>query len=168
MNNIPTNQTKTRQSKEYYFEQGRLFEEYVRLLFNQDHFYLKKWRQSKLIPKDTFILDLAYPDLELIFAGKNHHPFAVECKWKTEFKKGKIGWAREYQIAKYLDFERKRAMPVFVAIGIGGTPSKPEKLFVTPLVNLKDYPIVCEDQLLEYKRKPTQRFFFDTVQLKLF
>jgi len=163
MNIISVHQAKTRHSKEYYLEQGRQFEEYVKLLFNQDHFYLKKWRQSGTIPKDTYILDFCYPDLEFIFVGKNQHPFAVECKWRTKFKKGKIDWATKKQITKYLEFEFKRAMPVFIAIGIGGTPSNPENLFVTPLCNLKDNIEVSEEQLIKYKRKPTQRFFYNTV-----
>jgi len=158
-----TDKAKTRQAQECYFEQGRLFEEYIRLLFNQDHFHLKKWRQSGTLPKDTYIHDLCYPDLELIFVGKNQHPFAVECKWRTEFKRGKIDWATRKQITRYEEFEFKRAMPVFIAIGVGGAPANPEKLFVTPLCNLKNYTEISEEQLIKYKRKPTQRFFYNTI-----
>lgn len=59
-------------------------------------------------------------------------------------------------------------MPVFIVIGIGGTQSNPEKLFVTPLDNIKTYVEVYEHQLIEYKRNPTHKFFYDTIQLKLF
>jgi len=168
MNNIISiHQAKTRQSKEYYFEQGRLFEEYIKNLFDQDSFKIKRWRKSRLIPPDTFIGGLGDPDLELIFVGKNQHPFAVECKWKSYFDKGKIDWARPDQIQRYLEFERKRAMPVFIAIGIGGSCDKPERLFVTPLCNLSESTEVYEHQLIPYKRKPTKKFFYDTVQLRL-
>jgi hypothetical protein len=157
-----------RKKSAYYYEQGRLFEEYIKDLFNQESFTLKRWRKSALIPPDTFISDISYPDLELIFMGKNNYPFAVECKWRRQFDdNGKIDWASEQQIAMYLHFERKRAMPVFIAIGVGGTPSNPKKLFVTPLCNLIRYPEVCEHQLINYKRKSTRRFFYDTVQLRL-
>jgi hypothetical protein len=150
------------------FEQGRLFEEYIKSLFNQDSFKLKRWRRSRLIPSDTFIGDLGGPDLELIFAGKEQYHFAVECKWKSYFYRGKIEWARPDQIQRYLDFERKRAMPVFIAIGIGGSGDNPERLFVTPLCNISQTSEVHEHQLIPYKRKLRQRFFYDTVQLKLF
>lgn len=163
MNNISTLRSSGKLTKAECFEQGRLFEEYIKNLFNQDSFKIKKWRRSRLIPPDTFIRGLGDPDLELIFVGKNQHPFAVECKWKSYFYKGKTRWARPDQIQRYLKFERKEAMPVFIAIGIGGTPSNPEKLFVTPLCNLKDYPEVSEKQLIKYKRKPTRRFFYNTV-----
>lgn len=168
MNNRVIPQTRRWNPKPDYYEQGRLFEEYVKNLFNQDSFKLKRWRKSALIPEDTFISDISYPDLELIFEGKNKYPFAVECKWRKRFKNGRINWATQDQIANYLDFERKRAMPVFIAIGIGGISANPEKLFVTPLCNLSMCTLISEKQLIEYKRKPTQKFFYDTVQFKLF
>jgi len=168
LNHIITLRDLRKKSPEYYYEQGRLFEEYVKNLFNLDSFKIKKWRRSRLIPTDTFIGGLGDPDLELIFVGKNQHPFAVECKWKSYFYKGKIEWARQDQIDKYLDFERKNAMPVFIAIGIGGSPNNPEKLYVTPLCNISGNTEVSKYQLITYKRRPTQRFFYDTVQLRLF
>jgi hypothetical protein len=168
MNRINPIQPANTKKNAYYYEQGRLFEEYIKNLFNQDSFQLKRWRKSALIPPDTFISDICYPDLELIFVGKDNYPFAVECKWRSAFNiNGKIDWASPEQIRTYLHFERKRAMPVFIAIGVGGSASNPKKLFVTPLCNLIGYPEVYEHQLIKYKRKPTQRFFFDTVQLRL-
>jgi hypothetical protein len=168
MNRINPIPPANRKATAYYYEQGRLFEEYIKNLFNQDSFKLKRWRKSALIPPDTFISDICYPDLELIFVGMNQYSFAVECKWRSKFNdNGKIEWASEEQIAAYLAFERKRAMPVFIAIGVGGTASNPKKLFVTPLCNLIRYPEVYEHQLINYKRKPTQSFFYDTVQLRL-
>jgi hypothetical protein len=167
MNNINTHHPLRKLTKAECFEQGRLFEEYIKDLFNKDNFRIKRWRQSVLIPPDTFIADLRDPDLELVFVGKNQHPFAVECKWKSYFYKGKIDWARPDQIQRYLEFERKRAMPVFIAIGIGGSGDNPERLFVTPLCNLSESSEIYEHQLIPYKRKVTNRFFYDTVQLRL-
>jgi len=168
MNRINPIRPANRKKSAYYYEQGRLFEEYIKDLFNQDSFKVKRWRRSALIPPNTFISDISYPDLELIFVGNNNYPFAVECKWRRAFDyNGKIDWASDEQIKTYLDFERKRSMPVFIAIGVGGSASNPKKLFVTPLCNLIGYPEVYEHQLIKYKRKPTQRFFFDTVQLRL-
>ena len=148
-----------------YYEQGRLFEEYVKNLFSEKNFKLKMWRKSRLIAPDTFISDISYPDLELVFIRNLHYPFAVECKWRKRFYKGKIDWATQNQINKYIEFDKK--MRVFIAIGIGGTPSNPEKLFVTPLLNLIGCTEVYEHQLIRYKRKPTNRFFYDTIQRRL-
>jgi hypothetical protein len=167
MNHLNTRQFK-RRSKAECFEQGRLFEEYVKNLFNQDSFKIKKWRKSILLPSNTYIAGLGDPDFELIFVGKNQYTFAVECKWKSDFNKGKTKWAEQDQIERYLDFERKRTMPVFIAMGIGGLGNKPENMFVTPLCNIIADPKVYEHQLISYRRKPTRRFFYDTIQGKLF
>jgi hypothetical protein len=106
--------------------------------------------------------------LELVFVGARHYRFAVECKWRKEFIAGKIEWAKDKQICVYEDFQHQNRIPVFIAIGIGGEPSNPEKLFVTPLDNISGSTEVYESELIPYKRKPTHRFFYNTVQLKLF
>ena len=71
------------------------------------------------------------------------------------------------RIAVYEAFEKKFNMPVFIVIGIGGSPSNPQKLFVTPLRNIKDCPKVSEQQLIKYVRKTDRKFFLDTVNKQL-
>ena len=70
MNRIITLRDLRKKSPEYYYEQGRLFEEYVKNLFNQDSFKIKKWRMSEKLPDGTYIADYSNPDLDLIFVGK--------------------------------------------------------------------------------------------------
>jgi hypothetical protein len=150
------------------FDKGKDFENYIRNLFNEKSFDLKVWRKAEKFIDRNFSFDPSYPDLELIFVGAKKHRFAVECKWRKEFKQGKIQWANNYQRCSYMDFYYRRGIPVFVAIGIGGEPSSPEKLFVTPLINIQEYTEVYESQLIPFKRKATSKFFYDTRQLKLF
>jgi len=149
------------------FEKGRQFEEYIISLFNERHFKLMKWQKSEKIIDRLFSLDHSDPDLQIVFKGTKNYRFAVECKWRKEFIEGKISWATSYQICSYEDFEYRNRIPVFVAIGIGGEPSHPEKLFVTPLCNINAFIEVGETDLIPYKRKPTNKFFYDTVQLRL-
>lgn len=150
------------------FEKGRMFEEYVTTLFNDQKFNIKEWRKASREYKSLSGLDLAYPDLELVYLGKKDFNFAVECKWRADFTNGSINWAKELNICAYLDFEKKYGVPVFIAIGVGGHPSAPDRLFVTPLRNICNYTWVHESQLIPYKRKADRRFFYDTVQTKLF
>jgi len=150
------------------YEKGRCFEEYVVQLFNKDNFELIKWRRSERLEDRVLLQDCLNPDLELVFGRYKKHPFAVECKWRKEFVAGKIRWAANYQISSYRDFENRFRIPVFIAIGVGGEPSSPERLFVTPLYNIEMCPEVYETDLIPYKRKPTRRFFYHTTQLKLF
>lgn len=149
------------------YEKGSLFEEYIISLFNQKHFKVKEWRKSERFFDNVIPYGHCLPDFELIFMGKREHNFAVECKWKKEFKNGKIQWADQTKIDIYKKFQKERKLIVFVAIGIGGHPSNPNKLFVTPLDKICMYTEVTENDLMKYNRKPTNRFFYDTIQLRL-
>jgi hypothetical protein len=151
-----------------HFEKGWHFEQYVIQLFNKDNFHVHEWRKSEKLVDKVLLQDCANPDLEFIFSRKQKYHFAVECKWRKEFVKGKINWATYKQIDTYRNFENRNRIPVFIVIGIGGEPSSPERLFVTPLCNIELHSEVYETELIPYKRKPTSKFFFDTVQLKLF
>lgn len=150
------------------YEKGKLFEQFIIQLFNQESFDLIKWRKSEKLDDEILLKDCANPDLELIFSRFKKYHFAIECKWREKFIEGKIKWASDNQIHSYQDFENRCRIPVFIAIGIGGEPSRPDKLFVTPLRNIETYSKAYEADLIPYKRKPTSKFFYDTVQLKLF
>ena len=150
------------------YEKGRLFEQYVIDLFNKEYFNVTEYRKSEKLEDRLRSQDCGNPDLVLVFGKGKKYRFAVECKWRARFIDGKITWATDIQLCNYLNFELRSRIPVFIAIGIGGEPSKPEKLFVTPLRNLENYTEVYESDLIPYKRKPTSRFFYDPGQLKLF
>ena len=100
--------------------------------------------------------------------GRGKYRFAIECKWRKKFNNGKITWASNRQICSYEDFENQERIPVFVAIGIGGEPDNHVKLFITPLRNICNSGEVYEQNLIPYSRKPTHKFYYDTIQLKLF
>jgi hypothetical protein len=150
------------------FKTGHQFEKYIASLFNERKFTIKTWRKSQKLNDISKLIEYGEPDLQMIYIGKKNYRFAVECKWRSRFIDGKITWAEEKQIRKYRKFERTYRIHVFVAIGIGGTASQPEKLFLTPLQNMGISTEVSESDLIPYKRNTTRRFFFDTVQLKLF
>jgi len=149
-------------------EKGHAFEDYIVNLFNEQNFQLLNWRSDKIATNGVIPQSNSFPDLEYVFMGNKRHRFAVECKWRKRFIGGKIEWATHYQIQTYEKYEKENRIPVFIAIGVGGECSNPAKLFVTPLCNISKYTEVFESQLILYKRKPTQKFFYDTKQLRLF
>jgi len=167
MNNVNTQQAVKQGSEPDSFEKGALFEEYITMLFNERHFKLNEWRKSEKFANGVVPFGHCFPDLELIFMGKTEHRFAIECKWKKEFRDGKIKWADKKKIRIYKQFQKEKRMIVFIAIGIGGEASNPERLFVTPLDMICNKRWISESDLLKFNRKPKQRFFYDTVQLRL-
>ena len=170
MNQIAARTTSTNVTQVDNYKKGELFEEYIIKLFNEQFFYLNKWRKSTPYADGQISGDLWNPDIEmeLVFSGKKRYRFAVECKWRKEFTDGKIFWARDEQIVSYRIFQDQWRIPVFVAIGIGGAPDNPERLFLTPLNNIYMHNELYESDLIPYKRKPTSRFYYDFIQLKLF
>ena len=160
---------KKKNSQRDYYEEGYRFEKFIIELFNDRYFHNKIWRKSKNHDGSPIPYDYWNPDLEmeLVFFGKRSYRFAVECKWREKFRNGIITWAKSSQICNYQIFQDQVRIPVFVAIGVGGEPDNPEKLFLTPLNSILKSS-VYESDLVPYERKPTQRFFYDVQQLKLF
>lgn len=147
---------------------GHEFEDYIITLFSHQNFKLLEWRNFLAASNGVLPLNNSYPDLELQFVGTRKYRFAVECKWREKFVDGKVPWADTSKIDIYQQYQRQNAIPVFVAIGIGGLPANPEQLFVTPLDKISMHTEVYESDLIPYKRKPTHKFFYDTTQRKLF
>lgn len=151
------------------YEKGLRFEKFVIELFNERFFKKKIWRESRNHDGSPVPYDYWNPDIEMeleVF-GRKKYRFAVECKWRREFRKGQLSWATSAQICNYQIFQDQVRIPVFIAIGIGGEPDNPEKLYLTPLNSILKSS-VHETELIPFERKPTRRFFYDYQQLKLF
>ena len=65
------------------------------------------------------------PDMVFRYKSSKHCiDFAVECKWRNGTTNGLVEWARDYQLDNYKNFASQRGMPVFIILGLGGSPSK--------------------------------------------
>jgi hypothetical protein len=153
-------------------KKGRAFEEFILDRFPKDRFNLVEWRSEEIHDDGRRTTDdgkkKTWPDLQLelkLQSGK--YPFAVECKWRNDFWKGIIEWARDAQISSYQEFQTSKEMPVFIALGVGGTPSDPRDLFIIPLSHLYQ-SILTQDWLKKYKREARGNFFLnlDPIVLK--
>ena len=82
------------------------------------------------------------------------------CKWRKRFDKGVIEWAHAYQIKNYLAYEKATKIKVFVVIGVGGTPDKPERMFIAPLQKVALEVFLTEFALKPFERIPTRKFFY--------
>ena len=101
------------------------------------------------------------PDLTVknLNTGKK---LSVECKYRSKFyidrNKPGILWAKDYQIKHYNDFQQKKAHSVYIVIGVGRSPSKPESIFLIPLNRLR-YPFANEDYLKKFEIIPPDKKF---------
>jgi len=87
--------------------------------------------------------------------------FWVECKWRSHlYYKNKIKglqWAEKEDIERYKGVRLASDEKVFIVIGLGGTPGKPDRMFILDL-DERPYPFIFDYKLKEYERKPWASF----------
>ena len=152
-------------------EKGDAFENYVLNLFDltSGRFRLIDWRSDKMTANGHYALSNHHPDIVLeLKDSRGYHRFAIECKWRSGLQHGKIEWAKEYQIRNYKEYQDRQNMPVFVVIGLGGSPAAPERLSVVELDEAAKYTTLFHSLLKKYDKYPTSSFFYDPNQRKLY
>lgn len=89
---------------------------------------------------------------------------AIECKFRSSLKQssvytGKVlKWTTLDQLKEYSNFCEKFKIPLYIAIGLGGSPSEPKKSFCIPFEVAKSTELL--PSILEiYKREPTNKSF---------
>ncbi len=142
-------------------EKGYEFEKWVVAKFPKTYYEIKEWRSDKY-HEGRFASSNMLPDLEIAYRHKNRYAvFAVECKWRSDFQNGKIEWASADQLARYKDFERSSSKPVFIVIGIGGSPDAPQNLYSIP-IRVINSTVLTQYQLKNYNKYKSADFFFDS------
>lgn len=157
-----------------YYEKGKAFEQYVVGLFNlkRDFFTIVDWTRDNSDKREGIYVETdTHPDLVIRYKPTKEL-FAVECKYRTNLVRSEkiddwvINWSRADQIKRYQDFSMKKKIPVFVIIGLAGTPDDPEFSFSFPLGQAK-YPEIFQSILEKYERIPPDKPFFWDKEKKL-
>ena len=143
-------------------ESGNIFEGYIASRFNKAYFTLKNWAGDKYY-QGIYAEATVNPDLLLCFRmGNVEENFAVECKYRSYYYQSGIEWTKENQIETYRRYESESKIPVFIAIGVGGTPDDPNDLFLIPLREIESV-FLPKSFLIKYRKLDfkTKNFFFD-------
>jgi hypothetical protein len=160
---IETKAAETPQQEETTEKKGLEFTKAVIAKFDKKYFKLKEWRSDKF---DGGVYPEAnmYPDLEFEFNLRDTKSlFAIECKWRKNYYKNGIEWAKDYQLKNYKKFKTDKNIPVFVAIGVGGTPEKPSEVYIVPLSAIEN-TFITQTELKNYQKADFQdkNFFYDS------
>lgn len=148
-------------------DKGDDFEKYVVDQFEEKVYKIYEWRSDKY-HNGRYALSSMLPDLEYeCKTGYQTHKFAIECKWRAEFKNDEIEWARPDQLNRYREYEKNKRIPVFILIGLGGKPSAPDHLFVIPLQKIYTGKL-NKYQLQKFERKTHGTFDYDPIQNMLY
>lgn len=134
---------------------GLNFEKCVITRFSRDANRLLDWRGDKYIPGYGGPESSGDPDV-LFMTRNSKDLFAIECKfrrnwWNSPDNGQCIEWARDDQYRRYIGFEKRRGIQVYVAIGVGGSPSDPSELFVGRLEEIK-YRIARKYHLEKFRK----------------
>jgi len=148
--------------KEVNERKGASFERFIVLKFDPAYFHFVDWKGDKQVA-GIYPSSNRYPDLEYIFKHKGfERPFAIECKFRTSLPNGKLE-LEERQLNNYRDFQNKRKIPVYVALGVGGRPESPQALYLIPLDQIKQ----AASALFGYKRSVHENFFYHKTMDRL-
>ncbi len=89
---------------------------------------------------------------------------ALECKFRTSLKRSRtfpdkvLKWATSQQLKDYSKFCEKFHIPLYIAIGLGGSPNDPKKSFCVPFEVAKS-PELPPSILEIYRREPKDKSF---------
>lgn len=130
---------------------GAEFEKYVLDKFYEKDFAIVEMTHKFAKPGDRYVESDLNPDFVFrhLISGD---VFAVEAKYRSSLNKdGMLEWSNKEQLDRYNKFARERGIPVYVVIGIGGTPSFPREFVCIPLEDAR-YPALYPSVYKKYTR----------------
>lgn len=141
-------------------ELGLAFEKHVLSLLEK-RFDIISWMQDGTHLKEEidFCPDIVARD------RKTGAVMGIECKFRSTHVLGRISWAKEYQLKKYERFREKAGCPLFIVIGLGGEPEKPDYLYCVPLWQAAHNRLDASS-IKRYRRNPQRPFEWESGQLK--
>ena len=134
---------------------GLLPDNYKNLRWTGDKYVDGRYDESNKQPDVIF-------DIEL----NNVYSVAIECKFRMSYYKGCLLVATKEQLDRYRVFQEKCDIPVFLAIGVGGSGAHPKELFIVPL-NAMKFPIVTKRYLKRFSKKLGQKLFYNVKSKSL-
>ena len=120
---------------------GLHFEEFiVSLLNDRSLFKLLAWRSDK-ISGNVYAAENLHPDLLVSHTIDGiKAEYFIECKYRSSWNSGKIDLST--QLIRYYKHAQRENKALFIALGIGGTPSSPDKLYIIPAEKILHKQIV--------------------------
>ena len=107
---------------------------------------LKEWQGDKTLG-DICPENNRHPDFVFDYLGQK---FAVECKWRERLSSNLFPADK---LSIYQQFSAERSIPVFIALGLGGKPSAPKRLYIIPLPQIPS--ILSSTKLIEEFLRPS-------------
>lgn len=153
---------------------GNDFENFVANLFSvRDTFKVLEWNQGQTSTDGVYAEQNKRPDFKIRQTLDNGSKiyFWVECKYRSALFNNAIT-VKEYQLIRYRIIQRTSHRKIFLAIGIGGSPSAPDRFALLPLDSVKSEDIhndaISNAVLSDLSSKSIASFFQDYFLNKVF
>ncbi len=119
------------------FKKGDLFEKFVEdELFKASDYVLVSRTNSYDQNKNRYAEDTLRPDFKFR-CKKTGQEFYVEAKYRSRFNAdNKIDVISYTQIERFKGLQKDESIPIYIAIGYGGTPDNPDSVSLIPLNEL--------------------------------
>ncbi|AIJ05347.1 hypothetical protein JH146_0497 [Methanocaldococcus bathoardescens] len=132
-------------------QKGEEFESFVlNNLFPEKYFELLDMTHNFETNSKRYVKKSLKPDF-LLKDKKTGKIFYVECKYRSKLYQEKFHWAKDKeQFQRYKDIESNENIPVYIAMGLGGTADNPERIFLMPLKEIK-YPALFPSVLRDWE-----------------
>ena len=110
---------------------GRRFEEFVvSLLCDKTKFRLLAWRSDKIY-QNIYAQENLYPDLHIKHQlGHATVEYFIECKYRSSWNNGVIDLSEQFLRCR--NQAKSHNCELFIALGIGGSPSAPDEFLLIP------------------------------------
>lgn len=125
-------------------EKGDEFERCVLKCFSPTSHSLIEWRSDKHLPGWGAPRSNQWPDL-VMEEVKTGRRFAVECKYRSRTENGVVKWSYPKQRQGYCEYELREKIPVYVALGLGGSPDAPCNIYLIRLRRIASHVINLGD-----------------------
>jgi hypothetical protein len=142
-------------------EAGYAFEKHIISLLSRD-FRVIAWMGDGARTREEIDRN---PDL-IVEHVPSGTVIGIECKFRSTLFGGNISWAKEYQPSKYRRFAEQTGHKMFVVIGVGGTPERPDYMYSLPLWQAGRNRLDPDD-LKRYRRDPHRKFSYDPASGEL-
>ncbi|MCQ6962340.1 hypothetical protein PV02_01960 [Methanolobus chelungpuianus] len=139
-------------------EKGNEFESFVVKKFSRKYFSIVAWTTDINRKHNRYVESDSDPDLRIRYVPTDEE-FSIECKFRSGLYQGKIAWCKYEQMERYRDYREKTGIPLFIVIGFGGEPGKPERMFCVPIEEIK-YNQLYPSAIEAFERNPKEYFFW--------
>jgi hypothetical protein len=110
-----------------------VFRNLVQSMFQDDEFALLSSSSQRCNGGVQGTEEVKDPDIRYLH-GRSQHIFWVECRFRQDTYYDKVQWSTPEQLKHLMGFQKEVGPEtVYIIIGLGGTPHRPDQMFCIPL-----------------------------------